>query len=201
MGAVTGLAGSVYGAIQEGKQRRRMNRQLDKMSSDNEVMYNTDYLGDYTQRADAQNIIRELRDTMNAQSRNDNNAAVVAGATPESLAAAKENRSKAVASVMGRLGAQGQQFKDRVKENYLNRKSQIEGMRLGQVSDNAASSNNMMYNGIKGIASTDWTSVFGGGQSLPEPAQKMILNTKVSGVAPVKPSVDVPRVDIKKPLL
>lgn len=160
--AIASLISTGVGAIQEGKQRNQMAAERQKWNAENESLFNKDYYSDYTQRADTQNLIKRMRDEMKSQNKIEQNTAAVTGATPEVQNASKEQRNKAMTSVFGNIAAQGSQFKDRAKDRYLSRRTALEGMEYDNMNQNAASSNNLMYNGIKGMGATDWASIVAG---------------------------------------
>lgn len=162
--AVMSLIGAGIGGYSEGQKRRAMRRKMAQMDAENKVLFNADYYADWTQRADAQNIINKMRDDFRRQSKNDENAAVVTGSTIEAQAANKAGRNRAMSNLFSNLGAMGQRYKDGAKDRYLARKSRIEGMEYANLADSAQSSNNLLYNGISGLANMDWAGVLGGGK-------------------------------------
>jgi len=160
---IANLAKTGYGAIQEGQQREEMRKERQKWGAQNEALFNTDYYSDYTKRADPQNVIRQMKDTMKKQNEVDQNTAVVTGATPEAVNAGKERRNRAMTNVYGNIAAMGSEFKDRTKGRYLQQKSALQGMEYDNMQQDAQSSNNLLYNGAKGMAGTDWAGILGGG--------------------------------------
>lgn len=163
--AIMSGASTVMGMIGEGKKRRAMAAERNKWNAENEALFNKDYYSDYTQRADSQNLIKQMRDEMKDQTKIDNNVAAVTGATPEAVNAAKEGRNKAMSSVFSTIAANGQQWKDRAKDRYLSRKQTLQGLAYDDMNQDAQSSNNLLYNGINGLASTDWAGIMGGTKS------------------------------------
>ena len=163
--SVASIGSTIYGAVQEGKERKRMAKERQAWNSDNEAMFNKDYYSDYMQRADTQNLVKNMSDEIKGQNKVDQNMSVVTGATPEAANAAKEGRNRAMTSVFSNIAAQGAQFKDRTKDQYLSRKTALQGMEYDNMEQNAASSNNLLYNGIKGMGNTDWASIVSGGKT------------------------------------
>ena len=159
---VTSLASTAFGMNAEANARRKMQAQTQKWNAENEALYNKDYYGDYTQRADAQNVIKQMRDETKRQDSIDKNTAVVTGATPEVQIANKDQRNRNMSNLFGSLAAQGQQFKDRAENRYQARKQALQGMEYDSTAQNAESGNNLLYNGISLAAKTDWASVLGG---------------------------------------
>lgn len=159
---IASIAQTGYGAIKEGQERKRMAGERQKWGAENEALFNADYYSDYTKRADSQNIIRQLRDQMKKQDKVDQNVAAVTGATPEVMNAGKERRNKVMTDAYANIAANAMQYKDRAKGRYLSRKAQLQGMEYDVMNQNAQSANNVMYNGMKGLAATDWAGIVSG---------------------------------------
>lgn len=160
--AIASGASSIYGAIKEGQQRKEMKRERQKWGAQNEALFNKDYYADYTQRADAQNLIKKMRDESRSQNKIDNNVATVTGASPEAINAQKQRRNQNMTSLYGNIGAMSSQLKDRSKDRFLAQRSALQGMEYDEMAANADSANNMLYNGIKGVANTDWAGIVTG---------------------------------------
>lgn len=157
--AIASIAGTAYGAIQEGKQRRKMDQERQKWSTENEAIYNQDYHSDYLKRADSQSVIKNMRDEMKKQNQVDQNVSAVTGASPEVMNARKERRNKAMTNLYSNISANGAQFHDRAKGRYLARKQSLQGMENDIDAQKAMSANNLLYNGLNGLATTDWASM------------------------------------------
>jgi len=143
-----GLATSLYGGYKAGQERKKMKGELANMDVENKAFYNAQALGDYTQRADAQNILRQMRNQLDRQTKRAANTQAITGGTIEQTAIAKDAANKALADTMANLGAVGQQFKDRVTDRYLNRKNQIGLMRMNLASQSAQGWENLMQTGL-----------------------------------------------------
>lgn len=148
LGGAIGLGASIFGGNKAGKQRRKMNRYLDKQDRENKAQYNSDYYSDYTQRSDVQSLMSQLSNNLKKYNKRAENTAVVTGATPEQLGASKEQANKVISDTYSNLGAMGQQWKDRVSNRYLERKNNIAQQRMGLMSQNAQSSENLMNTGL-----------------------------------------------------
>jgi len=157
------LVSAGVGAIGEGKKRREQRAMMNRWNAENESMFNADYYGDYTQRADAQDIIRQMRDQFDRQAKRDENTAVITGSTVEAQAAAKEGRNRAMSSLYGNLGAMGQRFKDRAKDRYMRQKMALQGMQYDELGQQAQSANNLLYGGLSSLAGMDWAGMLGKG--------------------------------------
>lgn len=151
IGAGIGLAGSIFGGSKAAKQRRKMNRYLNEQDAENTAQYNRDYYSDYTQRADTQNLMKQLRDNLGKTNKRAENMAVVTGATPEQQAVQKEQSNKVISDTFSNIGAQGQIWKDQVNNRYLARKNDIANKRMGIMDQKAQSYENLMNTGINMI--------------------------------------------------
>lgn len=148
IGAGAGLVGSIFGGNKAAKQRRKMRRYLNEQDAENTAQYNRDYYSDYTQRADAQNLMKQLRDNLSKNNKRSDNMAVVTGATPEQQAVQKEQSNKVISDTYSNIGAMGQQWKDQVSNRYLSRKQNIADQRMGIMNQNAQSHENLMSTGL-----------------------------------------------------
>lgn len=146
--AGTGLVTSLFGGFKAGKERKKMDRDIGKMEAENKAFYNSQALGDYTQRADAQNVIRQMREQLDRQTKRAANTAAITGGTVEQTAVAKDSANKALADATANIGAIGQQFKDRVTDRYLSRKNNLSMMRLNQMQNQATGWENLMQTGL-----------------------------------------------------
>lgn len=148
IGAGLGLAGSIFGGSKAAKQRRKMNRYLNEQDAENTTQYNRDYYSDYTQRADTQNLMKQLRDNLGKTNKRAENMAVVTGATPEQQAVQKEQSNKVISDTFSNIGAQGQMWKDQVSNRYLARRENIANQRMGVMGQKAQSYENLMNSGL-----------------------------------------------------
>ena len=155
---IANLAQTAFGAVKEGRQRKRMAGERQKWNAENEALYNKNYYGDYTKRADSQSAIRQMDDQMKKADKVEQNVAAVTGATPEAINASKERRNKAVTSLYSNIGANAMQYKDAAEGRYQARKAQLQGMEYDSMEQTAQSAGNVMNNGIAGLA-TDWASL------------------------------------------
>lgn len=146
--AGTGLVTSLFGGIKAGQERKKMDRAIGGMEAENKAFYNSQALGDYTQRADAQNVIRQMREQLDRQTKRAANTAAITGGTVEQTAVAKDSANKALADATANIGAIGQQFKDRVTDRYLQRKNNLSMMRLNQMQNQATGWENLMQTGL-----------------------------------------------------
>ena len=145
-GGVLGGIGSLYGSYKAGQERKRMEQYLNQQDAENKAWYNANALSDFTQRADTQNLIRNLREQLDRRNQITNNTAVVTGATPEQVAAQKEQSNQVVSDVYSNIGAQGQQYKDLITNRYLAMKNNLANQRMGMMEGAANSYESLMSN-------------------------------------------------------
>lgn len=186
-----GLASSLYGGYKAGQERKKMNSKITELENDNKAYYNANALGDYTQRADAQNVIRQMRNQLDRQTKRANDTAVITGSTPEATALSKQGANEAIADTTAQLGAIGQQFKDRVTDRYLNRKDTYGMMRLQQSEGAAQGYEGLMQSGLNtmsGALGSGLQATGGGGRggrggrggSIPNPVKNVSTTLKTT---------------------
>jgi len=158
-----GIAATLYGAINAGKQRKKMEQYLNQQDTENKSWYNENALSDYTQRGDTQNLIRQLRETLDQRNQIANNTAVVTGATPEQQAVQKEQNNKVISDVYSNIGSMGQQYKDMITNRYLAMRNNIANQRMGMMESKAQNYETMFNNGVNAIADSFKTSAGSGG--------------------------------------
>ena len=191
--AALSLVTAGVGAVQEGRKRREMAAKMKGWGADNEAWYNKNYNQDYTQRADSQNVLRQMREEMDRQNKITANTAAITGATNDAVLARKNQNNKTMAGVFSNMAAQGARYKDNVDRQYRYRKQNLEGMEYDELAQSAQSSNQLFQNGISGLAGTDWAGIVGGGNArTPAGSIKAIAAPKqLSGVTvtggPIKP--------------
>lgn len=150
--AGAGLASSLFGGYKAGKEREKMAGQLKGWEAENKAFYNSRALGDYTQRADAQNALRRMREELDRQTKRATNTQAITGGTLEQTAVAKDSANKALADTTSNIAAVGAQYKDRVTDQYLNRKNQLGMMQYQNTAGKAGSYENLMQTGLNTAA-------------------------------------------------
>lgn len=146
--AGAGLAGTLFSGFQAAQQRKKLNKQIRGMEAENKAFYNSQALGDFTQRADAQNAIRMMRNQLDRQTKRATNTAAITGGTIEQAAVSKDSANKALADATANIGAVGAQFKDRVTDRYLRRKDNLNMLKLNQTQNAASGWENLMQTSL-----------------------------------------------------
>lgn len=153
-GGVIGLGASLFGGNKAAKQRKKMEKYLNQQDAENTAQYNRDYYSDYTQRADTQNLMKQLRDNLGKTNKRAENMAVVTGATPEQQAVQKEQSNKVISDTFSNIGAQGQIWKDQVTNRYQARRENIANQRMNMMQGKAQSGENLQSNGLGMLGSS-----------------------------------------------
>jgi hypothetical protein len=154
IGGVIGIGSSIFGAINANKELKKIEALIGQKQADNKAWYSANALGDYTQRADAQNLLRNLRENLGKQNKIAANTAVITGATPEQQAVQKELSNRVVADTYANLGAMGQQYKDRITDQYLARKNALEDSQLNMMNDSLSNYSTLFNNSIDQIGNS-----------------------------------------------
>lgn len=130
-GAVAGAAGSLFGSLGKNEAIAKQQKQINSMRQANKNWYDRRYNEDPTQRLAAQRMITKLED----YTRRSNNAAegrrILTGGTEESVSAEKERNNQMMADAVSQIAAYGDAQKDRIEQQYLNRKNRLDEQYLG----------------------------------------------------------------------
>jgi len=159
---VTGIITSLYAANNAGKTRKKMERYLDQQDTENQAWYNKDAYSDYTQRADTQNLMRQLRNTLDRQNQISSNTAVVTGATPEAQAAQKEQSNRVISDTYSNIGSMGQQYKDTITNRYLSMRNNYANQRMGMMEGTAQNYEQLLNAGLNTFGDSFKTSAGSG---------------------------------------
>ena len=118
IGGGIGAIGSIAGAIGSARKMKQANAQLAQNKAKNQSWYDREYNMDYTQRADAQQILNKTREMADANRRRARGMGVVAGATDEAIAMENEQSNKMVSDTMGTINAAADANKQNVQAQF-----------------------------------------------------------------------------------
>lgn len=176
MGIGTGLA-SIYGAIKGNQNRKKAEKLYDEQYQELEDWRNTEQATDYLQRADAQDILRQVAENNDEYLRGMDNDAIRSGATAESKVAAAAKANENYARVASSLAAQGQAHKDNVEQIYQQGKQNRDAMKIANLTDTSA-----IQSMISGMASA--AGAMGNIYALSSPTTNGASIASQKGVAP-----------------
>ena len=131
LGGALGALGGIFGGLGKNEAIERQQQALDKRKQENQNWYDRRYNEDATQRADAQRILSMTEDAIKRRNRAAAGRAAVMGGTEESVAATKEANAKAQADAAAQIAAAGEARKDKIEQQYLNRKNVLNDKRDG----------------------------------------------------------------------
>lgn len=123
--AALGIGSAIFGGSKASKAAKQANALLDKRIQENQAWYDRRYNEDYSQTAEAQNLLNYAREQADKQYRRAEGAAAVAGASDESVAQAKANANDMLAQTASNIAAQGTARKDAVEQQYMNTKNAL----------------------------------------------------------------------------
>lgn len=125
IGGALGIGGAIFGGISASKAMKRAKRNIQGQMKENENWYNRRYNEDATQRADAQRLLSNLNDNVRQRNQAVAGAQAVTGGTEESVAARKAANNRAIADVVSHIAANGEERKDAIEGQYMNRKTAL----------------------------------------------------------------------------
>lgn len=170
IGGITGTMGAIFGGFANRKKAAEMRKLVNQAKADNENWYKRRYNEDVTQRADAQRILNMTEEAIKRRNQAARGRQIVMGSPEEGVAAEKEQNNKAYSDVMSQIAAAGEQRKDAIEQQYLNRKERLDDKLLGIEKDEKElldiAADGHIY-GLKGFAagsSMNNLGGFGGGK-------------------------------------
>lgn len=141
IGAGLGIAGSVASAIFGGskaaKAANEANRLIERQQEDNQAWFDRRYNEDYSQTAEAQNLMNYAREQAEKQFKRAEGAAAVTGATEESIARAKQSANDMLSQTASNIAAQGTARKDSIEQQFLNTKSALTEQQVSNLQQKA----------------------------------------------------------------
>lgn len=125
IGAGLGVASAIIGGSKASKAAKQANKLIEQQQKDNQAWFDRRYNEDYSQTAEAQNLMNYARQEAEKQYRRAEGAAAVTGATDESVARAKQSANEMLAQTASNIAAQGTARKDAIEQQYLNTKNSL----------------------------------------------------------------------------
>lgn len=132
IGAALAVGSSIYGGIKASQAMKENKRNLQERQRENQAWYDRRYNEDVTQRADAQRILQLTADNIRRRNQAAAGRAAVMGGSGAAEAAARAENNEALAAAVSSIAAAGEARKDRLEEQYQQRKlgldSQLDNM-------------------------------------------------------------------------
>lgn len=124
--AGAGALSGILGGLGKNSAIKRQIKALEGQMRENQDLFDRDYNADATQRGDAVRAVTAIQDAIRNRNAAAQGAASVMGGTEESLAATKMANSKALSDTESNIALAGEARKDKLKEQYLNRKNALQ---------------------------------------------------------------------------
>lgn len=138
IGAGLGSIGSaIIGGSKASKAAKQANKLLEQQKTDNQAWFDRKYNEDYSQTAEAQNLMNYARKEAEKQFKRADASAAVTGATEESVARAKRGANEMLAQTASNIAALGTARKDAIEQQYLNTKNSLTQQQVGNLQQKA----------------------------------------------------------------
>lgn len=123
---------------------------LQEQLKDNQAWYDRNYNADPTQRADVQRMLTQMNETIKNRNKAAKGRQSVMGGTDDSTTAVKEANNKTIADTTGQIVSQNEARKDKVEEQYMENKRQIQGQQMQMKADEAG----QIASAVSGVVGT-----------------------------------------------
>lgn len=118
IGAAAQVGSSIYGAVKSSQANKRARQMIQNQRDENQKWYEQKMAEDYTQRTDAQNILRKQRELLQDQYQRARATNIVAGGTDESLALQQAAANETMGDTMAEIASQASAYKEGVEEQF-----------------------------------------------------------------------------------
>lgn len=125
IGAGVQVAGAIAGAIGGAQQMKKARKAIGQQQQDNQTWFDKEYNQDFTQRADTQALLNNVRTQTDAQYKRAEQTAAITGATDESLAMQKGNANTMYADTISNINQQADAHKESIMNRYLDTRTEL----------------------------------------------------------------------------
>lgn len=150
IGAGLGLASSIAGGIANRKARKKQEQMIAQQQKENQAWYDRKYNEDPTKRADTVRLLTQMQEQIKNRNKAAKGRQAVMGGTEDSTTAVKEANNKTLADTTSQIVAANDARKDNIEQQYMARKSQLQGQQMGLEAEKAADT----ANAVAGVAGT-----------------------------------------------
>ena len=138
--------GNLFGSYQSAKANNRAFDYLKSKQRDLDSAYNQDYYKDYMDTVESRSAISRYRDQLKKMNPALNNTAVKTGATAETVVATGGKMNDSYAGFLNDLAGNATAYKQRIRDNYLNRKAALDGQEFNILQNKAQQWDNFGQN-------------------------------------------------------
>ena len=150
IGAGLGLASSIAGGIANRKARQKQEQMIAQQQKENQAWYDRKYNEDPTKRADTVRLLTQMQEQIKNRNKAAKGRQAVMGGTEDSTTAVKEANNKTLADTTAQIVAANDARKDNIENQYMTRKSQLQGQQMSLEAEKAADT----ANAVAGVAGT-----------------------------------------------
>lgn len=122
IGGLVSLGSSIAGAALANKASKNQSSAYDEAWNDYENWYEGQMNANILDRADSLSLLKRYRDWQEEAAKKSQTNAIKGGASEEAKVAYAQQANKGYADAISRIAAMGQQYKDRLSQNYMQSK-------------------------------------------------------------------------------
>ena len=151
IGAVTSIGGGIASAIGANKARKIQEEELKKREERQAATYARRINQDYTQRADAQRMLKITRDALKQRAEAAAGRQAVMGLTDSGLAAEREMAENVMADTASQIAAAGEAQKDAIEQQYEQQQAENSRERTNIAAGKAAATGQAVGQMVQGV--------------------------------------------------
>lgn len=182
IGAGLGLASSIAGGIANRKARRKQEQMIAQQQKENQAWYDRKYNEDPTKRADTVRLLTQMQEQIKNRNKAAKGRQAVMGGTEDSTTAVKEANNKTLADTTSQIVAANDARKDNIEQQYMARKSQLQGQQMGLEAEKAADTANAVA-GVAGTAANIAASFDSGAGGAKKAPNMNVTQQQLNGIA------------------
>lgn len=182
IGAGLGLASSIAGGIANRKARQKQEQMIAQQQKENQAWYDRKYNEDPTKRADTVRLLTQMQEQIKNRNKAAKGRQAVMGGTEDSTTAVKEANNKTLADTTSQIVAANDTRKDNIEQQYMARKSQLQGQQMGLEAEKAADTANAVA-GVAGTAANIAASLDSGAGGTKKAPNMNVTQQQLNGIA------------------
>lgn len=182
IGAGLGLASSIAGGIANRKARQKQEQMIAQQQKENQAWYDRTYNADPTKRADTVRLLTQMQEQIKNRNKAAKGRQAVMGGTEDSTTAVKEANNKTLADTTSQIVAANDARKDSIEQQYMARKSQLQGQQMGLEAEKAADTANAVA-GVAGTAANIAASLDSGTGGAKKAPNMNVTQQQLNGIA------------------
>lgn len=184
IGAGLSAASTGVGAMQSAKERKKATELQRKRESESKMFYEREYNKDYFDTATAKGLINRASIKMRDFGKQNQNSAIKTGATQENKIANAQSANANYSNLLSNIADQGTQYKQNVRNQYLNQQNQFDNANMNSIEANAQSKANAGANIGKAIGGVTQAVIAGmptkasGPSTIPQAGDPIMQDTQ-----------------------